>query len=52
MRLLVIAPLLVTALATAAIADEKPVQLKEAWKPRGSITSKGIAHPVTVSTTG
>jgi hypothetical protein len=30
MGLLVIAPLLVTALASAAFADEKPVQLKKA----------------------
>jgi sulfite dehydrogenase (cytochrome) subunit B len=30
MRLLVIVPLFVTALATAAIAEEKPVQLKKA----------------------
>jgi mono/diheme cytochrome c family protein len=30
MRLVVIAPFFITALATAAIADEKPVQLKNA----------------------
>ena len=33
MRTLVIAPFFFTALATAAIADEKPVQLKKAPGP-------------------
>ena len=48
MRTLAIAALLAAALATPAIADEKPVQLKKA---PGSIRSRGTARPVTASTT-